>query len=390
MAKLTGQEVKDVLGLSGIFGLRMLGLFLVLPVLSIHARELGATPMLAGLSVGIYGLAQTLLQVPFGTLSDRFDRKSVVAVGLLLFVAGSVVCASARTPAVLVAGRFLQGAGAIASVIIAMVADRTRDEVRGRAMALIGMSVGVSFGFGILLGPVLSVKFGVPAIFWGIAASGLFAIVYLYAVLPPVEERPQSPATWAKSLELLAHRDLLCLDALMFVLHLGMTAVFVVGPFLMLEHWTKPELWKIYLPMILAGGGLMFPAVAVAEIRNAMKGLIGAGIAVSAVGFLLLALSAGSASLVAAGMIVYFVGFNFIEPALPSLVTRVAPVQLRGTAVGLFNMSQFFGAFCGGAAGGWFLGHARNALFWSLLGLCVPWLLALWGFTAPAPRKKSA
>lgn len=390
MAKLTGREMKDVVGLSGIFMLRMLGLFLVLPVLSVYARDLGATAMMAGLSVGIYGLAQTILQVPFGMLSDRFDRKKVVAVGLLLFVAGSVVCALARTPATLVAGRFLQGAGAIASVIIAMVADRTRDEVRGMAMAVIGISVGISFGFGILLGPVLSVKFGVPAIFWGIAASGLFGIGYLFFVLPPVEERPQSPVTWEKFVRLLGHRDLLCLDALMFLLHSGMTAVFVVGPFLMLEHWTKPELWKIYLPMIVAGGGLMFPAVAVAEIRNAMKGLIGAGIAVSAIGYLILALSAGSAALVASGMVVYFVGFNFIEPALPSLVTRVAPEELRGTAVGLFNMSQFFGAFCGGAAGGWFLGHARYALFWTLLALCVPWCLALWGFTAPPPRKKPA
>jgi predicted MFS family arabinose efflux permease len=391
MAKLTGKEIKDVLGLSGIFGLRMLGLFLVLPVLSVHALGLeGATPMLAGLSVGIYGLAQTVFQVPFGMISDRFDRKSVVAAGLLLFMAGSVLCALAESAQALIAGRFLQGAGAIASVIIAMVADRTRDEVRGRAMALIGISVGLSFGFGILMGPMLAVKIGVPAIFWAIALSGLAAIVYLYTLLPAVKERPQSVITRAKLGELLRHGDLLRLDALMFVLHLGMTAVFVVGPVLMLEHWDKQELWKVYLPMILAGGGLMFPAVALAEKRNAMKSLVGAGIVVMAAGYGLLALSAGSAGLVAAGMIVFFVGFNFIEPALPSLVTRVAPADLRGTAVGFFNMSQFFGAFCGGAVGGWFLGASRESLFWVLLGLCVPWVFALAGFKPPPPRKRSA
>lgn len=368
----------------------MLGLFLVLPVLSIHARELGASPMLAGLSVGIYGLSQTVFQVPFGMLSDRFDRKAVVAAGLLLFMAGSVMCALAETAPMLLIGRFLQGSGAIASVIISMVADRTRDEVRGRAMALIGVSVGLSFGVGILMGPILSVKIGVPAIFWGIALTGLLAIIYLYTVLPGVVERPQSVITRKKLSQLLRHRDLLFLDALMFILHLGMTAVFVVGPILMLEHWPKEELWKVYLPMILAGGGLMFPAVGIAEKKNAMKGLIVSGIVISAVGFVLLALSSGSATLVAAGMIVYFVGFNFIEPALPSLVTRVAPTELRGTAVGIFNMCQFFGAFCGGALGGWFLGASPPTLFWVLLALCLPWSITLAGFTAPPPRKRAA
>jgi MFS family permease len=374
---LNGRELRDVLGLSGIFALRLLGLFLLLPVLSVYALSLpGATPMLAGLAVGAYGLSQLILQVPFGMLSDRWGRKGVIAMGLGIYALGSVMAATSTGIYGLLLGRLIQGSGAIASVVIAMVADTTREEVRGRAMAVVGMSIGFSFATGFMLGPVLGARWGVRSLFWLLACLDTLAIFYLLTFIPTPEHMKKSGVSASHLGTILKDSNLTSLNMLMFLLHMTMTSVFVVTPVLLHERWVSRELWKVYLPMILLGGGFMLPAMAYAEIKKKLKSLIISGIAVCFVGEVLLAGSAIQPSLVVAGIIVFFIGFNFVEPSLPSLVTRFAPSELRGTSVGVFNMSQFLGAFVGGALGGFFLGHGRHGLYIFLAAMCLPWLLA--------------
>ena len=386
---LTAREMRDVAGLSGIFSLRLLGLFLVLPVLSAYALKLeGATPFLAGVAVGLYGLAQTIMQVPFGMLSDRLGRKPVIAAGLLIYAAGSIIAATSDGIVGLLLGRFCQGAGAIASVVVAMIADLTRDEVRGRAMAFVGISIGMSFALGFIAGPIIAAHKGVPAIFWLVAALDLAAIGYVVAFVPGVPPKRSASVSFGDLGAIVKDRNLSALDMVMFLMHMGLTAVWVVTPLLLLEHWQRRDMWHIYLPMIILAGLIMLPSVGIAEAKKRLRTLIGVGMVVSAAGMLLLALSPGRPMVTAAGLIVYFIGFNLMEPVLPSLVTRFAPEELRGTAVGVFNMSQFLGAFCGGALGGFFLGHGRFGLYWALLALCIPWAWAASRLEAPPVRAK--
>ncbi|MDE2491103.1 MAG: MFS transporter [Elusimicrobia bacterium] len=387
---LTNEEMRHVGGLSGIFALRLLGLFLVLPVLSVYALHLkGATPFLAGLAVGFYGLAQTGMQVPFGMLSDRFGRKPVIVLGLLIYATGSVVAATSHGIYGLLAGRFMQGLGAIASVVLALIADLTRDEVRGRAMAFVGISIGLSFTLGFVLGPILAAKHGVPFLFWIVAGLDTFAIVYLLTFVP---SRPPKRASAVKFKDLgavLGDRNLASLNAVMFLLHMGLTAVWVVTPPILLGHWDRHDIWRVYVPMIVLAGGIMLPAMGFAEAKQRLRTMLGAGLALAAAGFLILALAPGRPHAAAWGLIVYFVGFNLMEPVLPSLVSRFAPEDLRGSAMGLFNMSQFMGAFCGGALGGFALGHGRYVLYWVLLGAVLPWAWVASRVEAP-PRRKPA
>lgn len=374
---LTREELRDVLGLSAIFALRLLGLFLLLPVLSVYAHGLaGATPFLAGLAVGAYGLSQTVLQVPVGILSDRFGRKPVIAAGLLIYAAGCVAAAKSSTIGGLIAGRLIQGSGSIAAVVLAMVADVTRDEVRTRAMAIVGMSIGLSFTLGFIFGPILAAHYGVNSIFWLIACFDLAALAYMAAVIPEPAHHKRSEASLAHVATVLKDRNLAALDLLMFILHVGMTSVFVVTPFFLAAHFLKHDLWKVYGPMILLGGGVMLPAMFWAETRKKLQELLFLGILVAGGGFFLLAAGDQGTAFLVGGLIVYFIGFNLIEPALPSLVSRFAPLSLRGTALGVFNMSQYMGAFCGGAVGGLFLGRHPFWLYPFLILLCIPWAWA--------------
>lgn len=384
---LTPVELRNVAGLSGIFMLRMLGLFLVLPVLSVHALTLeGSTPFLAGLAVGFYGLSQTMFTVPMGMLSDRLGRKRVIVAGLLLYALGSMVAATSDGIAQLLFGRFMQGAGAISSVVIAMAADLTREEVRGRAMAVMGISIGVSFTLGFAVGPVMAARWGVPSLFWATAVLDLVAIAYLLTAVPtPPSEKPFDVSA-SQVKDILRDPNLVSLNVLMFLLHAALTAVWVVTPKLLLARWERGDLWHIYLPMIFIAGFVMLPSVGFAEAKKRLKALLYAGIAVSAAGWLVMGLSGDDAKATAVGLVVFFTGFNLIEPILPSMVTRFAPRELRGTAVGVFNTSQFLGSFCGGAMGGYFLGHGKHGLYWALLALAVPWTAAAVKLAAPPDR----
>ncbi|TBR26371.1 MFS transporter [bacterium] len=355
--------------------------------MSVHALTLeGATPFLAGLAVGFYGLSQTMFTVPMGVLSDRFGRKRVIATGLLIYATGSVMAANAHGIVPLLVARFIQGAGAISSAVIAMAADLTREEVRGRAMAVIGISIGVSFTLGFGIGPVMSAHWGVPSLFWATACLDLLAVVYLLTAVPtPPAEKPYEVSLGQVG-DILQDGNLVSLNVLMFLLHTGLTAVWVVTPKLLLAHWERKDMWHIYLPMIFIAGFVMLPSVGFAEAKKKLKVLLYAGIGVAAVGWLVMGLSGDDAPMTAVGLVVFFTGFNLIEPVLPSLVTRFAPRELRGTAVGVFNTSQFLGSFCGGAMGGYFLGHGKHGLYWTLLALAVPWTAAAVRLASPPDR----
>ncbi len=362
-ASLTREEIKSVLGLSVIFGLRLLGLFLLLPVLSPYARGLaGATPFLAGLAVGAYGLSQMVLQIPVGLMSDRWGRIKVLVVGQLVYALGAALAARTHSIHTLLAARMIQGAGAIASVVVAMIADVTRDEVRTQAMMFVGISVGLSFMAGFLFGPLIAARWGVPMIFWALAVLDVIGAIYLWTCLEEPKHHVRSDLSVAHLRTALTDRNLLNLDLLNFCLHCGLTATFVVTPFALRERFGAAGTGKVYGPMILIGALMMGP-LRMAEKRKRLRELLISGLAVSTAGYLILSMYPKGTAWLVAGIIVFFAGFNLQEPTLPSLVTRFAPSSLRGSAVGAFSMAQFFGSFCGGALGGWFLGHGPSDLF---------------------------
>ena len=384
----TREEWRGVGGLTGLLMLRMLGFYLVLPILTPYTRELaGSTPLLVGLSVGIYGLTQTLFQIPFGALSDRWGRKPVLTAGLGLFAIGSAVCAVADTALILVAGRLIQGMGAIASVVVAMLADLTRDRVRGRAMALIGISIGASFSIGLLFGPTASAQIGVPNLFWFTAALTLLGIAALWWLIPTpprVTHHEEAEYSGEHLFEVVTNRHLLRLDLGVFNLHMCLTSIFVTMPFLIEEHVDPAQMWRIFLPLLVVGFVVILSGPRLAERKGGgkMVALGGQGILIGAL--VVLALSSPASvtqpdiglKALLAGLGVFIVAFALLEPLLPSLLTRLCQQANRGTAAGIFNMSQFSGAFVGGLISGVFLERDLSGLFWILAGTSFLWFLA--------------
>ncbi|RMF83001.1 MAG: MFS transporter [Nitrospirae bacterium] len=373
------EERRAAVSLAAIFGLRMLGLFLILPVFTVYALTLkGATHASAGLALGAYGITQTLLQVPFGMLSDRFGRKPVIAAGMLLFAAGSVIAASSHTIGWMIVGRLLQGAGAVASVVIALVADLTKEEHRTRAMGMIGGTIGMTFAFSVMAGPALAGWLGVDGIFWLIAGLSLFSIAFLYLVVPTprrVVHHRDAELTPADVGRVLASPELLRLDFGIFSLHLVLTALFFAVPLLLKPFLAQPQQWKVYGPVILVSLALMVPAIVVGEVKHKLREIF-----IGAVALVLVAIGAiyaGRHSLagIVAGLLLFFVAFNVLEASLPSLVSKAAPAGLRGTGIGVYNMSEFAGAGLGGAVGGALYGHGAGALFLALAAVTAVWLL---------------
>ncbi len=355
---MSSVERRASAALAGIFGLRMLGLFLILPVLSLYARDLpGATPLLVGMAVGAYGLTQALFQIPFGMVSDRLGRKPVIAFGLVLFAAGSVVAALAETVYGLLLGRTLQGAGAIAAAVIALVADLTRDETRTRAMAVIGMTIGASFSVSLLLGPSLEHWLGVPAVFGLTALLAVMGLVVLFQVVPePAVSRHHRDAQLTPSMmgKVLTNPTLLRLDLGIFSLHLILTALFVVIPPLLVDEagLVTSQQWQLYLPVLLASFALMAPMVFLGEARGWLQPVFFGAIVVVAAALLLLAWTPHNLWGIGGSLVAFFTGFNILEASLPSLVSKAAPVAAKGTSVGVYNVAEFLGAFLGGTLGG--------------------------------------
>ncbi|MCW8905678.1 MAG: MFS transporter [Sedimenticola sp.] len=381
--KLNPVEIRAALSLAGIFSLRMLGLFLILPVFAIYAEQLeDVTPALIGVAIGAYGLTQAMLQVPFGMLSDRIGRKPIIVFGLLVFAVGSVVAASADSIWWVIAGRALQGSGAIAAAVMALAADLTREQNRTKAMAVIGLSIGFAFAVSLVLGPLLSIWIGVPGIFWLTAILALLGIgVTLFLVPNPTRlaAHRDTGVVTGQFGRVLANPDLVRLDGGILLLHMMLTAVFIAVP-LTLRDITGVAVerhWMVYLPVVLLAMALMVPFIVIAEKRRKMRlvflsAIVAIGLA--QVAFLLLQESLVGFTL---ALLLFFVAFNLLEASLPSLISKMAPVESKGTAMGVYSTSQFIGAFLGGVVGGAvyarfglggvYLGGATAAVLWFLL-----------------------
>lgn len=355
--RMIAAERRAAGALAAIYGMRMLGLFLVLPVIALAARELsGATPLLVGLAIGIYGLTQAFLQIPFGFASDRFGRKAVIAFGLTLFALGSALAAVADSIWLLILGRALQGGGAIAAALMALAADLTRDAVRTRVMAIIGVSIGLSFSAALVIGPVFRPFLDLGGLFWLSTGLALTAIVLLFTVVPTPRARvPHRDATPVLSQfrELLADRRLLRFNLGILALHLLMTSTFVGAP-LTLQAAGLPEVrhWELYLPVFVASVLFMAPLILLGERGDRAKPVFLISVALLAAAHGTLALAGGGLLLPGLGLMFFFIGFNVLEANLPALVSRAAPAAYKGTALGLFAAFQFFGAFLGGLIGG--------------------------------------
>ncbi len=376
-------ERRATAGLAAIFAMRMMGLALILPVFAIYAEGLaGHTPFLVGLALGIYGLTQALLQIPFGIASDRFGRKPVIIAGMIVFLAGSVVAAMATSIEMVIVGRALQGAGAVAAAVIALLADLTRDEQRTKAMALVGMSIGGSFILALFIGPMLYDVISVPGIFWVTAVLAFFGIFMLLWFVPSPERAVPHAPPLSQLVDALRHKQLLRLDLGIFVLHAVMTAIFVVVPLLLVKQAgiAGDKHWQVYLPVLLLSIFIMVPLLVTAE-RTKKFGLV------FTLAIVLLLVSQGviywnQASVwgISAGLLLFFGAFNAVEALMPSLVSRIAPADGKGAAVGVFSSSEFLGAFVGGAVGGALFGaFGASAVFLFSAILLGFWLLIAFG-----------
>lgn len=380
---MTALEVRASVSLASIFALRLLGLFLILPVFAVYAQSIpgGTDATLVGLALGIYGLTQGLLQIPYGAASDRWGRKPVIAAGLVVFAAGSFIAAAATDIAWTIAGRAIQGAGAISAAVTAMIADSTRDEHRTKAMALVGASVALTFAGSLVLAPMLYPIIGVRGLFAMTGVLVVAAIGVLIWVVPAtpasaVAQQDSEPRTAA----VLFDRQLLRLNIGIFVLHTVLMAMFVVIPLLLVEGGLPLEQhWKIYLPVVMLSFALMAKPLIVAERRGLMRPLFIGSIVLVLAAQLGLLLLGGTLLLMALWLLVFFTGFNILEASLPSLVSRLAPASAKGLALGIYNTAQALGLFAGGALGGVIVARWGSGAVFVLAAIVTAgwWLIAL-------------
>jgi MFS family permease len=377
---LTPVERRSVGALAAIYASRMLGMFLMLPVLALHAQTLpDYTPELLGLAMGAYGLTQAVLQIPFGRWSDRYGRKPLIALGLLFYAAGSVIGMFAHSVMLLAVARGVQGAGAVSASVTALLADLTRSEVRTRSMAIIGISIGLSFVVALVLAPVLDTAIGVPGIFGIMLAMALLGLALLYTAVPHEPQRTGGAEARELSgmLEILARPQLRPLYFGMFALHAIMTATFISVP-QVLEHTlgiAKASHWAVYLGVFLASLVGTVPLVLRTE-RHSTRGagLFVLAVALTGVAQALLGLDHVHLWVVLAALTLFFAVFNFLEARLPALLTLSAPSSERGAALGIFATSQFLGAFFGGMGGGILLGRfGISGVFWGCAVMAFAW-----------------
>ena len=390
--KMTPAERRAGISLAAIFALRMLGLFLILPVFAVHAHGMpgGDNTMLVGMAFGAYGLTQAFLQIPFGAASDRFGRKPVIVFGLLLFVVGSVVAALAADVQTVIVGRVLQGAGAISAAVTALAADLTRDQHRTKVMAMIGSSIGLVFALSMVAAPLLYALIGMSGLFWltaVLAVAAIFTIVFIVPAAPPV------PRAVGRFSEVLGDGQLMRLNFGVFALHLMQTAMWVLVPAgLVRAGLPVVEHWKVYLPAVLLSFAVMVPAIIMAEKKGRMKQIFNSAIA------LLLLVQVGLYFEGSAGMwplaillTLFFVAFNVLEATQPSWISKIAPPHAKGTALGIYNTLQSVGVFLGGALGGWLAQNVGSGSV-SMLGggLALAWLILAAGMKAPPIRRAVA
>lgn len=390
---MTRDERRAGASLAAIFGLRMLGLFLILPVFAIYAPTLagGGDVLLVGLAIGAYGLTQAFFQIPYGMASDRYGRKPVIVAGLLLFAAGSFLAAAADSIYWVIAGRVIQGAGAISAAVTALAADLTREQHRTKVMAMIGSTIGLVFALSLVLAPLLYTAVGMPGIFALTGLLALGAIVLLFKAVPPQPVAAKVPRVPFSTV--LVHAQLARMNFGVLVLHMMQTALWVVVPSLLTGVGGLPvgEHWKVYLPAVLVSFAVMVPAIIAAEKHGRMKPVFVGAIlllAVVQVGFA--TMSSGIVWL-SFWLVLFFVGFNIMEALQPSLISRLAPAGAKGAALGVYNTTQSFGLFLGGALGGWLLkNHGATAVQGFCAVLAAMWLLLAATMTLPGRKVTTA
>jgi MFS family permease len=380
--RMSPLEIRASLSLASIFALRMLGMFLILPVFSVHAKSLpgGDSATLVGLAMGIYGLTQSFGQIPFGAASDKYGRKRVIIIGLILFALGSFIAAAAHTLAWVIVGRAVQGAGAISAAVTAFIADATREEHRTKAMAMVGGSIGLTFAVSLIAAPVLYTIIGMSGIF---GLTGLLSVAAIFVVAYVVPPAPKFVILKRVPFsEVLANRELMRLNYGVFALHLTQMAMFVIVPAALVQYADLPVAahWKVYLPVVLVSFALMLPPVLAGEKRGKMKqvflGAIGLMLVVQLGLWLFLAQPTLHWSVLVGLLLAFFVAFNILEACQPSLVSRLAPAAAKGTALGIYNTLQALGLFCGGVLGGWMKQNiGASSVFILGAALTVVWLI---------------
>ncbi|KZY28300.1 MFS transporter [Oleiphilus sp. HI0081] len=388
---MTASEKRSVISLALLYASRMLGLFMVLPVFVLYGQELaGSSEILIGVAIGAYGLSQALFQVPFGALSDRFGRKKLIFFGLLLFLIGSLVAALSTTIYGVIFGRFLQGAGAIASVLMALLSDLTSEESRTKSMAIIGMSIGVSFSVALVIGPLVGSVLGLQGIFWFTAVLALFGMFWLYFFVPnPVQSASDRNTRLFKSqlMDVLKHKELVRLDIGIFALHLCLTALFIAVPMSLLNKINMPgeDHWLVYLTVMVTSFFAMVPFIIIGEKKQKMKPVFLFAILLLLASSLSFSLTQNQFLYFWLSLFFYFMAFNLLEASLPSLVSKICPAGSKGTAMGVYSTCQFFGAFVGGVLGGWVLSSYDESGVYLLVSIvCLGWFLFARGMANPS------
>jgi len=387
--EFTRRESRAVWSLCGIYAFGILGLYTVLPVLSPYAHSLrGQTDLLVGMAIGAYGLTQTIFQIPIGWLSDRIGRKRAIFLGLLFFAAGSAVAAVTDRIELLILGRLLQGVGAVASAVVAQVADLTRPGTRGQAMARMGVAIGGAFVVGMVAGPFIAEHLGVRPLFWLTSGASLAAAVYLLAAVPaPRHLRPEESMHAGDLMTILRRKPILCLDSGTFLLHVAVTVLFVLVPFDLARTAGLSAVWKVAVPAVAVGLVTMWLTARASDRQNRGRLILYAGASFLFVSTLLFALFGERLDGMIVATITFVLAAALLEPALPSLMTYLAVGKHRGTAMGIFHMSQFLGTFAGGLLGGAFLQQSRTPLHLALGGAVLLWMLTIpWVETRPRLR----
>jgi len=381
--------IKSILPLSSIIALRFFGLFLVLPVLSVYAINLyGATTTLVGIVVGGYALTQMIFQIPFGVMSDKLGRKGTIITGLLLFAIGSIFCAIADDILMLLVGRFLQGAGAIGAVVTAMISDLVKEEQRPKAMAMMGMFIGMSFALSMIAGPTIGAFAGVQSLFYLTALIALGSIVVLIKAVPNPPKIRHTYNGKAQLGQVLGNANLIKMNITNFLQKGLMTFAFMIIPMILIKNfeWQMSELWKVYLPAMIFGFVAMAPAAILAEKKGKFKEILAIGIVLFAVSYLIIGMSS-STTMFVIGVVIFFIGFNMHEPIMQSLATKFAKVHQRGLVLGIFNSCGYFGTFIGGLLGGMFFEEVSlSTLVIVIAVVCILWIVLI--LTMPNPSKK--
>tara|TARA_B100000029_G_C17579000_1_gene959021 strand:+ start:1350 stop:2705 length:1356 start_codon:yes stop_codon:yes gene_type:complete len=383
-------EKRTVITLSSILGVRMLGLFLILPILGLYANAIPyATPFTIGIALGIYGLTQAILQIPFGYFSDRIGRKPMLILGLILFTLGSIIAANATSIYAIILGRALQGSGAIASVALAFLSDVTREEERTRAVAILGMSIGFSFIIAFIVGPILDIVVGLSGIFWIAAILSTLAMLAVIVLLPEVSvntSRQDIQPTWTDLFKGFWQIHLFAIDIGIFCLHMILAALFVFFPIFIVETFqsSSTEQWKIYGPVLFFAVLGMLPLLRLSMQKKYTFFVLRLGVAILFIALLMLAISPVSFTVIMIGLCLFFLGFTLLEALMPSMMSRLAPVGKKGSTIGVYNTFQFMGIFSGGIIGGWLYGvYGADGVFIFLACSGLAWLILILAVQKP-------